>query len=135
MRVALVGMCVAAGCFDTDLLCGAQACGLTLWVKRTDVVNAEYSAVHGVPPTLRVDALKMRWVVERKLDVDPGLVSLRLVLCTGEDEPTAAQEASATSLNPRKRLAEAGVTDGSWLLAVVSAPPGTLAGATTLRLP
>ena len=121
-------------CVNAVLLCGAQAGGLTLWVKRTDVVDAEYSAVHGVPPTLRVDALKMRWVASEKLDVTPSLVSLRLVPHTGEDEPTPAQEASATTLNPRKPLAEAGVTDGSWLLAVVSAPLGTLEGATTLRL-
>ena len=105
-------------CVNAVLLCGAQAGGLTLWVKRTDVVDAEYSAVHGVPPTLRVDALKMRWVASEKLDVTPSLVSLRLVPHTGEDEPTAAQEAAATTLNPRKTLAAAGVADGSWLVAV-----------------
>ena len=111
----------------------AQAGGLTLWLKRTDVREAQFDDATAAPLET-VAQFRRRLLNKWKLDVDPGLVSLRLVLCTGEDEPTAAQEASATSLNPRKRLAEAGVTDGSWLLAVVSAPPGTLAGATTLRL-
>ena len=50
--------------------------------------------------------------------MDPGLVSLRLLSYTGEEEPTPEQEASATVLQPRKTLAQAGVTDGSWLVAV-----------------
>jgi hypothetical protein len=101
------------------LVCVAQAGGLTLWVKRTDARDAEYSAMYGALPTLTVDALKLRWVAERKMDVDPGLVSLRLVPDTGDkEEPTPADESRATVLNPRKTLAEAGVVDGSWLLTV-----------------
>ena len=97
----------------------AQAGGLTLWVRRTDARDAEYSAMYGALPTLTVDALKLRWVAERKMDVDPGLVSLRLVPDTGDkEEPTPADESRATVLNPRKTLAEAGVVDGSCLLAV-----------------
>ena len=101
------------------VLCVAQAGGLTLWVKRTDARDAEYSAMYGALLTLTVDALKLRWLAERKLDVDPGLVSLRLVPDTGDkEEPTPAVESRATVLNPRKTLAEAGVVDGSCLLAV-----------------
>ena len=101
------------------VLCVAQAGGLTLWVKRTDARDAEYSAMYGALLTLTVDALKLRWLAERKLDVDPGLVSLRLVPDTGDkEEPTPADESRATVLNPRKTLAEAGVVDGSCLLAV-----------------
>ena len=101
------------------VLCVAQAGGLTLWVKRTDARDAEYSAMYGALPTLTVDALKLRWVAERKVNLDPGLVSLRLVPDTGDkEEPTPADESRATVLNPRKTLAEAGVVDGSCLLAV-----------------
>ena len=65
-----------------------------------------------------------RWVASEKLDVSPSHVSLRLVPYTGEDEPTAAQEAAATTLNPRKTLAAAGVADGSWLVARFAAAAG-----------
>ena len=60
-----------------------------------------------------------RWVASEKLAVPPSLVKLRLLSYTGEEEPTPEQEASAAVLQPRKTLAQAGVTDGSWLLAVV----------------
>ena len=104
-------------CFDTDLLCGAQACGLTLWLKRTDVREAQFDDAKAAPLET-VAQFRRRLLDKWKLDVDPGLVSLRLVPHTGEDEPTAAQEAAATTLNPRKTLAAVGVADGSWLVAV-----------------
>jgi len=105
------------------VLWGAQAGGLTLWVKRTDAREAEYSAMYGALPTLTVDALKLRWVASEKLDVTPSLVSLRLVkrgpdrLTKVPAERLAAEEA-ATTLDPADTLAEAGVVDGSCLLAV-----------------
>ena len=64
-----------------------------------------------------------RWVSDRKLTVDPGLVSLRLVPYTGEEVPTPEKEASAVVLQPRKTLAQAGVGDGSWLVAVFADAP------------
>ena len=66
-----------------------------------------------------MDEFIARWVAQARLELDPGLVSLRLVPDTGnKEEPTPAQEAAATVLPPRKTLAEAGVADGSWLVAV-----------------
>ena len=73
-----------------------------------------------------VDEFISRWVAERKLDCDPSLVSLRLVPSTGEEEPTPEQEAEATVLPPRKTLAQAGVADGSWLVAVFAGREGML---------
>ena len=67
---------------------------------------------------MSVDDFIVRWVAELKLDCHPSLVSLRLVPCTGEEEPAPEQEAEATVLPPRKTLAQAGVVDGSWLVAV-----------------
>jgi hypothetical protein len=108
-------------CFDKSVPpCDVQAGGLTLWVKRTDAVGARYAELENVDPRATVSKLIARWVVSEKLDVTPSLVSLRLVPCpcSSEEEPTPEQEAAATVLPPRKTLAEAGVVDGSWLLAV-----------------
>ena len=81
--------------------CDVQAGGLTLWVKRTDVPNTRYTASLQVGAASTVDEFIARWVAERRLDMDPGLVSLRLLSYTGEEEPTPEQEASATVLQPR----------------------------------
>jgi hypothetical protein len=83
---------------------------------------------------MSVDELITRWVGERKLDCHPSLVSLHLVPCpcNGEEEPTPEQEAAATVLPPHKTLAQAGVGDGAWVLAVFAAPvphSGSLPGA------
>ena len=100
------------------VLCVAQAGGLTLWVKRTDKSDAQYDDTTAAPNET-VAQFRRRWVAERKVDLDPGLVSMRLVPDTGDkEEPTPADESRATVLNPRKTLAEAGVVDGSCLLAV-----------------
>jgi hypothetical protein len=96
---------------------GAQVGGLTLWVKRTDKVGARYAEVENVDPRTTVSKFIARWVASEKLDVTPSLVSLRLLSYTGEEEPTPEREASAAVLQPRKTLAQAGVTDGSWLVA------------------
>ena len=53
------------------------------------------------------------------VDVDTTLVSLRRVRCAS-DEPTAEEEAAAILLSPRRTLREAGVADGSSLLATVA---------------
>ena len=106
-------------CFDKSVPpCDVQAGGLTLWVKRTGD-GTQYDDIAAVPSET-VSQFKRRWLAQARLDVDPGLVSLRLVPCpcSSEEEPTPEQEAAATVLPPRKTLAEAGVVDGSWLLAV-----------------
>jgi len=91
-------------------------------VRRTDFTDAPYCITRHVARDCLVTDFISRWVADRKLGCDESLVSLHLVPCpcSGEEEPTPEQEAAATVLLPRKTLAEAGVADGSWLLAVVS---------------
>ena len=111
------------------LLCGAQVGGLTLWVKRTGD-GTQYDDIAAVPSET-VAQFKRRWVAQEKLDVTPSLVSLRLVKC-GPDRLTKdpanrlAAEEAATTLDPADTLAEAGVTDGSWLVAVFAGREGML---------
>jgi hypothetical protein len=97
-------------------------------VKRTDVPGARYADVENVDPRTTLSKFIARWVAERKLGCDESLVSLRLVPCTGEEEPTQEQDAAATVLPPRKTLAQAGVADGSWLLAVLVGSPPVFGG-------
>jgi hypothetical protein len=88
-----------------------------VWVKRMDVLGAQYVAVKGVDAQQLVDDFKARYVAQAKLDVDPSLVTLRIVLC-GSRKPTAEEEAAAVVLDdPRLTLAAVGVTDGCSLLA------------------
>jgi len=86
----------------------------TLWVKRTD----DYGKLRGVDPEQDVHDLKTQWLSGVKLEVDPSFVTLRLVRCAGK--PTAEEEAAATVLDPWRTLREAGVADGSLLLAKVA---------------
>ena len=96
---------------------------ITVWVKRMDVAGAQYVAVKDVDLEQTVDDFKPRWVAQAKLDVDPSLVTLRLVK-RGAGKPTAKQEVNAKVLDdPRLTLAAAGLTDGCSLLAFVA---GTL---------
>lgn len=90
-------------------------------MKRTDVDGAQYVSVKGVDVLQTVDDFKARWLSDKKLDVDPSLVTLRLVPCAPGDDPSAAQEQEATELSPRRTLRDAGVTDGSSLLACFAA--------------
>ena len=98
----------------------------TVWVKRMDVLGAQYVAVKGVDVQQLVDDFKTRYVAEEKLDVRPSFVTLRLVITAGGEEPTEAEEAAAFVLRPRLTLAAAGVTDGCSLLAFVAGSPGAL---------
>ena len=72
-----------------------------------------------------VDEFISRWVAERKLDCDLSLVSLRLVKRGPAGLPSAQEEAVALDsparllADPSATLAQAGVTDGSWLVGVV----------------
>jgi hypothetical protein len=89
---------------------------LTLWVKRTDVVGARYDIVKNVDAEQLVAEFIARWVAQAKLDVDPGLVSLRLVKC-GARKPSSEEEKQAVELDdPRLSLAHAAVSDGCSLL-------------------
>ena len=82
-----------------------------------DVPGARYVAVKGVDLEQTVDDFTASWVVQAKLDVDPSLVTLRLVKC-GPRKPSAAEEAAAVLLDdPSLNIAEARVTGTAWLLA------------------
>jgi len=110
---------------------------LTLWLKRTDKGGADYSALGGLTSELTIDELKRRWVADKKLDVDPSLVSLRLVKA-GEGEPSKAEEAAALLPagllgRPRLKIRETGVTHGSSLLACFAGAEGPPAGSLSAR--
>ena len=79
--------------------------------------NAKYSLLKGVDlQEESVDELVARWLVKAKLDVDPALVTLRLVPC-GVRTPSPAEELDAKVLaEPRLKLAAAGIFDGCSLL-------------------
>jgi hypothetical protein len=101
---------------------------ITVWVKRMDVPGARYADVENVDLEQTVSKFITRWIAQAKLDVDPSLVTLRLLKC-GTCKPTPSQEAKAKALDdPRLTLAGAGFTDGCSLLAFTtksafSAPP------------
>ena len=100
---------------------------ITVWVKRMDVAGARYAEVENVDLEQTVSKFIARWVSQAKLDVDPSLVTLRLVKC-GAGKPTPKQEAKAKVLDdPSLTLAEAKVTGTAWLSAFV-------AGASTIGL-
>ena len=86
-------------------------------------MGARYAELENVDPRATVSKLIARWLAQARLDMDPGLVSLRLVK-RGPDRLTkdlanrVAAEEAATTLDPADTLTEAGVVDGSWLVAV-----------------
>ena len=92
---------------------------VTLWVKRMDVAGAQYVSVKSVNCETTVDDFKSRWVAQAKLDVDPSLVSLRLVKC-GARKPSAEEEKQAVDIDPFDTLAVAGVSDNCKLLAFIA---------------
>ena len=96
---------------------------VTVWVKRMDVAGAQYVDVGNVDLEQTVSKFKSRWVAQAKLDVDPSLVSLRLVNAAGVD-PSADEEKQAVELRPRLSLAAAGITDGCSLLAFIAGASG-----------
>jgi hypothetical protein len=98
---------------------------VTVWVKRMDVAGAQYADVESVDLEQTVSKFKARWTAQAKLDVDPALVSLRLVNSSARG-PSAEDETRADELDdPRVSLTEAGITDSCSLLAFV-AKAGTL---------
>ena len=82
------------------------------------MVGADYFAARGVSPDVTVDEFKERWL-QRKLSTDKFV--LLLVRHVGA-EPTATDEKEALEqeekhrLNPRAKLRNVGVADGSSLL-------------------
>jgi hypothetical protein len=77
-------------------------------------------AIKGVDTLETVDDFKARWVAQAKLDLDPSLVTLRLVKC-GAGKPTAEQETNAKQLDdPSLSLAEVKVTGTTWVLAQIT---------------
>ena len=98
-----------------------QAGGWTLWVRRTDIEDADYSAVGGLNPELTVDELKRRWLVEEKLELARSLVKLYRVK-ESPGKPTDAEDKAALIRerhlsDPSLTLLAAGLTDRCWLLA------------------
>ena len=94
---------------------------ITVWVKRTDVARAQFTAVKGVDnQNLTVDDFKALWVAQEVPAVARSLLTLRLVPCEAR-KPTPAEEQAAAELEPFDTLTAAGVTDGCKLLAVVVA--------------
>ena len=128
-----LGLCDSLSVFHR----GAQVGGLTLWVKRTGD-GTQYDDIAAVPSET-VAQFKRRWVAQEKLEVTPSLVSLHLVhrgparLTKDPAERKAAEEA-ATVLDPSDTLAQAGVTDGSWLVAEFASQASEPSTATLLRL-
>jgi hypothetical protein len=93
---------------------------VTVWVKSVAVAGARYVAVKDVNVQQTVDDLITRWLAQAKLDVDPSLVTLRLVACSAR-KPLSAEEAEAKELDdPSLTLADAGITRTAWLLAFVA---------------
>jgi hypothetical protein len=82
--------------------------------------GAQYAEVEDVDPQLTVSKFKARWAAQEELKVRSSLITLRLVKC-GPGVPTASEEAAALPLEPRRTLREAGIADGSSLLAVITA--------------
>ena len=92
---------------------------VTVWVKRMDVVGARYDIVKNVDTGQLVAEFIARWVAQAKLDVDPSLVTLRLVKC-GAQKPSAEEEKQAVDIDPFDTLAVAGVSDNCKLLAFIA---------------
>jgi hypothetical protein len=118
------GCATPCACAALRPLCGAQpAERWTLWVKRTDVQGARYDLIKHVDPGQLIAELIARWVSDKKLDVEPSLVTLRMVK-RGPGVPTAAEESNSTLLaDPSATLRGAGVADGTWLLACIAGAP------------
>ena len=102
----------------------------TIWVKRVNVVEGQYSAKKGVDLQQTVDDFKASWAAEELPSVRPSLITLRLV-SRGARKPSAAEEEAAAlhePLDPRDSLAAAGITDGCSLLASVAGTAVALPG-------
>jgi hypothetical protein len=85
-----------------------------------DVAGAQYVDVEKVDMEQTVSKFKSRWVAQAKLDVDPSLVSLRLVKC-GLRKPSAEEEKQAVELDdPSLNLADSNITETAWLLAFIA---------------
>ena len=97
----------------------------SLWVRRIDAAGSQYFDTVAAPADT-VAQFKRRWVSDRRLDIDAMNVTLKLANtnAAAATPPTSEEEQAAIALlNNRNTLAEAGVVDGSWLVAsIVPAP-------------
>jgi hypothetical protein len=48
---------------------------LTVWILRTDVAEAQFTAVEHLSSCLTVDALKRVYIDQHRLELDPALVT------------------------------------------------------------
>lgn len=85
--------------------------------------GTQFTNFAGVDPLQLVDTLKKRWLHEARKDVDPSLVTLRLLPCAPDEDPSEADERAATELNPRRTLRDAGVLNGSSLVVHIRRAP------------
>ncbi len=96
------GCATSCACAALRLLrCAQPAECWTLWLKYKQGNNewTRYFAVRGVDPARSVDEFIERIMSDKKLDVDPSLVTLRLVK-RGPGVPTASEEVQAAPLEP-----------------------------------
>ena len=102
--------------FVSQASAGAPAGKLpSVWVKLVDMPNTTHSLLNNVDMQETVDELVAR-LAKTKLDVDPALVTLRLVPC-GVSIHSAAEELCAKILaEPRLTLEAAGIFVGCSLL-------------------
>ena len=85
-----------------------------------DVAGARYVDVENVDLEHTVSKFIARWTAQAKLDVDPSLVTLRLVKC-GARKPSAEEEKQAVELDdPSLSLGDVNITGTAWLLAFVA---------------
>ena len=122
LRCGLLGAVIVGAVSQVPVTSQAPqaSAAITVWTRRSDVPGTQYVEVENVDLQQTVSKFKARWMTQAKLDVDPSLVTLRLVKC-GARKPTAKQEAKAKVLDdPRLTLAEAGLADGCSMLASVT---------------
>ena len=107
----------------------------TIWVKRVNVVEGQYSAKKSVDLEQTVDDFKASWAAEELPSVRPSLITLRLV-SRGARKPSVAEEEAAAVLDdPSLSLSDAGVTGGTaWLLASVAGTAAALPGECDVEL-
>ena len=111
-----------------------------LWklrVRRTQPPGARYVLVGDVDPGQTVESFILRVVRDAQeafpWRVDAALVTLWLVAPADARRPSAGEEVAALNTpeaelgDPAQRLADAGLSDGAWLLARFPVPPPSVA--------
>ena len=97
--------------------CSLQASArFTLWVRRTDVSNADDVPFTDVNPQERVHDFKWRVLSAYGLSNLVSLSCLQHVRCAPGAEPTPAELAAAKQLSTRTTIIQSGVRDEDLLL-------------------